>query len=106
MTGTNTEVPALKRRRQMAREPETDTPVGPNDSLSEKGEKAATKSSLVLDLLRRAEGASLDELVIATGWLPHTARAALTALRKKGHAIDKQKVDSVTRYTIAAVAAQ
>lgn len=31
-------------------------------------------------------GASLDELAGATGWLPHTTRAALTGLRKKGHA--------------------
>jgi hypothetical protein len=27
----------------------------------------------------------LDELIAATGWLPHTARAALTGLRHRGY---------------------
>lgn len=46
-----------------------------------------SKISIVVALLERAEGASLDELRRETGWLPHTVRAALTALRKKGHAV-------------------
>lgn len=54
----------------------------------------------MLSLLRRETGASLDELVAATGWLPHTTRAALTGLRKKGHAIDRQTVEGVSRYLI------
>lgn len=61
-----------------------------------------TKASLLLDLLRRADGATLDELVAATGWLPHTTRAALTGLRKKGHTINKTKRDDATCYRIAA----
>jgi hypothetical protein len=32
-------------------------------------------------------GATLDELVAATNWLPHTTRAALTGLRRRGHEI-------------------
>lgn len=63
--------------------------------------KLGTKASLVLELLGRTEGASLDELTSATGWLPHTTRAALTGLRKKGHALERQKVDGVTRYVLA-----
>ena len=61
-----------------------------------------TKQSLVLDLLRQVGGAPLAVIVEATGWLPHTARAALTGLRKKGHAIVRAKVDGVTRYAITA----
>jgi len=38
--------------------------------------------------------------VAATGWLPHTTRAALTGLRKKGHAIARDRVEGVTRYAI------
>jgi hypothetical protein len=34
------------------------------------------------------EGALLDKIVAATGWLPHTVRAALTGLRKRGYAIE------------------
>jgi hypothetical protein len=36
---------------------------------------------------RGPEGATIDALVKATGWLPHTTRAALTGLRKRGYAI-------------------
>ncbi len=61
-----------------------------------------TKSALVLSLLRRDEGATLTELVAATGWQPHTTRAALTGLRKKGHVLEKTKRDEVTCYRIAA----
>jgi hypothetical protein len=30
-------------------------------------------------------------LVAATGWLPHTTRAALTGLRKRGYAIERER---------------
>ena len=60
-----------------------------------------SKQAIVLELLRRAEGASLDELIAATGWLPHSTRAALTGLRKKGHAIERSKTDERTSYRIA-----
>lgn len=62
--------------------------------------KPVTKSALVLALLRREQGATLAELVEATGWLPHTTRAALTGLRKKGHGIAKAKRDEVTCYRV------
>jgi hypothetical protein len=61
-----------------------------------------SKISKVLDLLRREQGATLAELVAATGWLPHTTRAALTGLRKKDHTIEKSKRDDATCYRIAA----
>ena len=60
--------------------------------------KGPTKSSAVLTLLQRDEGATLTELVEATGWQPHTTRAMLTGLRKKGHAIERRKRDDVTCY--------
>ena len=41
--------------------------------------------------MSRRSGATLDDLVAATGWLPHTTRAALTGLRKKGYAVEKAK---------------
>lgn len=60
-----------------------------------------TKTDLVLALLRREEGATLDELVAATSWLPHSARAALTGLRKKGHAITLDKSGERHCYRLA-----
>lgn len=64
-------------------------------------EAAQSKSAMVLDLLRREDGVTLDEIVSATGWLPHSVRAALTGLRKKGHAIKKAKRGDLTCYRLS-----
>ena len=63
--------------------------------------KLSTKTAAVLALLSRPDGATLAELVEATGWLPHTTRAALTGLRKKGHDVERGKRDGATCYRIA-----
>ena len=56
----------------------------------------------MIALLERDTGATLDELIAATGWLPHTTRAALTGLRHKGFALDKSKrQDGTTVYRIS-----
>jgi hypothetical protein len=65
--------------------------------------RPSSKSTLVVDLLRRENGASIDELITTTGWLPHTVRAALTGLRKKGHAVVRDKIDGGARYMIKSV---
>jgi len=62
--------------------------------------RAGTKQDAVIALLKRENGASLFDIVDATGWLPHTSRAALTGLKKKGYSLEKDKVDGVTRYRI------
>jgi hypothetical protein len=49
--------------------------------------RAGTKLALILELLERDCGATLQELIAATGWLPHTTRAALTGLRKRHYAV-------------------
>ena len=64
-----------------------------------------TKSAAVIALLQRPQGATLAELITATGWLPHTTRAALTGIRNKGQVIEKVKRGETTCYRIAAVAA-
>ncbi len=62
-----------------------------------------TKADTILDLLQRTAGASIAELTKATGWQPHSVRAALTGLRKKGREVVRTKDDQdVTRYCIAA----
>lgn len=64
--------------------------------------KPPTKAAIILDLLRRNEGATLDQLVSATGWLRHTTRAALTGIKRKGHLLSSEKVDGVRTYRVAA----
>lgn len=49
--------------------------------------REGTKIAAVIAMLGRVQGAQLDELVAATGWLPHTTRAALTALRHRGYEV-------------------
>jgi hypothetical protein len=70
---------------------------------SEPKPERQTKSAAVVTLLQREEGATLAEMVEATGWLPHTTRAALTGLKKKGHVIDKGKRGDTTCYRITKV---
>jgi hypothetical protein len=53
--------------------------------------RAGSKRALIVTLLQRAEGATLDDLIAATGWLLHTTRAALTGLRKTGLTIERSR---------------
>jgi len=63
------------------------------------------KQAAALGLLGREEGATVDELMAVTGWLPHTTRAALSRLRSGGTAIEKSKrEDGRTAYRIVAEA--
>lgn len=61
-----------------------------------------SKSKQLLLLLERDSGATLEEMTALTSWLPHTTRAALTGLRKKGHVITSDKVAGVRTYRAAA----
>ncbi len=54
-------------------------------------------------MLTRDGGASIDELIAATNWLPHTTRAAIAGLRRRGHTIERsQGDDRKTIYRIVA----
>ena len=61
-----------------------------------------TKRDQLAALLGRDGGATLNQMIAATGWLPHTTRAALTGLRKAGYAIDSDKLDGVRTYRAVA----
>ncbi|MEZ5655046.1 MAG: DUF3489 domain-containing protein [Sphingobium sp.] len=59
-----------------------------------------SKTARLLTLLRTDTGASLSEMIEATGWQAHSVRAALTGLRKRGHAIERlAKEDGVAGAT-------
>ncbi len=75
-----------------------------------KSEKSAptarqgTKQALLIDLLKRKTGATIDEIVEATGWQAHSVRGAISgALKKKlGLAVSSEKGDGRGRvYRIA-----
>jgi hypothetical protein len=56
--------------------------------------RAGSKQAKIVELMKRPKGATLDELVEATDWLPHTTRAALTGLRKRGLTVERVKDES------------
>ena len=55
--------------------------------------RQGSKLSIVIDLLARKRGAGIEELASAVGWLPHTTRAALTGLRKRGYAVERERLE-------------
>ncbi len=64
---------------------------------------AGTKLDRLVALLGRAKGASIAEMMDATGWQPHSVRGALAgALRKRGLTITSTKPGDERRYHAAA----
>jgi len=59
-----------------------------------------SKIGNVVALLQSAKGATLEELTKATGWLPHTTRAALTGLKKRGYQVERLSKDGTSFYRI------
>jgi hypothetical protein len=53
-----------------------------------------SKLAQVIEHLQRADGATIIDLTHVTGWLPHTTRAALTGLRKRGYAVIRERIGS------------
>jgi hypothetical protein len=42
-----------------------------------------SKQNLIIMLMRRSDGATLAEMVVATGWQPHSVRGAISGAIKK-----------------------
>ena len=92
----------IRRPRKMAREPQTEALSAEVSKEQHGGAKPQTKASLVEVLLLKDEGASLADLCQATNWLPHTCRAFLSGLRKKGMSLERGKRDDgATIYKLA-----
>jgi hypothetical protein len=59
-----------------------------------------TKTAMLLTLLKTGTGASLEDMTDATGWQPHTVRAAMTGLRKKGHIVERHVEGNTTIWSV------
>jgi DNA-binding MarR family transcriptional regulator len=61
--------------------------------------RTGTKQATLIAMLRRPEGATITQIVEATGWQPHTVRGAFAgALKKKlGLEVTSEKVDGGDR---------
>lgn len=69
-------------------------PQDPNHS------RQPSKLEVIRGLLELPNGASLEQLVSATGWQPHSVRAGMTGLRKQGLTVTRTKADGTTRFAI------
>lgn len=93
--------PAAAQRSAKRARVSTQTPSAPSAPAAVPATKVTTRDQLAA-LVVRDEGATLDQMIAAMGWLPHTTRAALTGLRKAGYAIDSDKIDGVRTYRAVA----
>ena len=60
-----------------------------------------TRQQQLAKLLGRKSGASIGQIQKAFGWQPHTARAALSTLRKAGFHVERACTDKGAVYRIA-----
>lgn len=61
----------------------------------------AGKLGQIATAVTKSKGASIDDLTTATGWQPHTVRAALTRLRQRGIDAKLTTVDERKVYRVA-----
>ena len=61
---------------------------------SPRAPRVGTKLAQAVEMLGATEGATIAELSEALDWLPHTTRAALTGLRKRGYAFTLDRSDA------------
>jgi hypothetical protein len=95
------------RARKMARPPAGSTEASAITSpvAAVAAPKAPSRLDQLQDLLLRTGGASIAEMVGATGWQQHSVRGAMAGtLKKRGLTIASEKADGVRRYHASAPA--
>ncbi len=76
--------------------PEPDAASEPEAAPKARTPREGTKQATLITLLRAPDGATIDEIVTALGWRPHTARGAMAgALKKKlGLEVTSEKIEN------------
>ena len=78
--------------------------TGRNGANAPRKARTGTKLALMIEMLRRPEGATVDQIMDATGWQRHSVRGAFAgALKKKlGLTVNSEKVEDRGRvYRVA-----
>jgi hypothetical protein len=75
--------------------PATDTPTEAGTAPKARTPREGTKQATLIAMLRAPEGATIEEIMAATGWQSHTVRGAMAgALKKKlGLEVTSEKVE-------------
>ena len=84
--------------------PKKHAPKGEHTAKKAKAARPAAQKQIVLDLLRRKDGATMAEIVKATNWQPHSIRGFIsgTVGKKLGLNVVSTKIDDGQRsYKIA-----
>jgi hypothetical protein len=105
---TARKAPAAKRttsrKQAVTKAAEASTPEAPEAAAKKRGRES--KLGIVVGLLQRQGGATVADLVAATGWIAHSMTGALSRLRKAGNAIEKGKSEGgETTYRIVSAEA-
>ena len=99
---TSTKSQPRQRSRRAERKPSGSKP---NGRTSPAAVRPGTKQALLIDLLKRKKGATIEKIVEATGWQAHSVRGAISGTLKKklGLAVTSEKPgDGPRRYRIVA----
>ncbi|NGQ93484.1 DUF3489 domain-containing protein, partial [Rhodobacter sp. HX-7-19] len=75
--------------------PATDTPTETETAPTARMPREGTKQATLIAMLRAPDGATIEEIMAATGWQSHTVRGAMAgALKKKlGLEVTSEKVE-------------
>ena len=95
--------PKTKKQAQKVRRSKTKTPDGATAASNSKAARQ-TKSGQCLTLLRRHEGATIEELMTATGWQSHSVRGFLSGAVKRKLGLTVTSAvgqDGIRRYRVA-----
>ena len=71
-------------------------------STSDRRRHKGTRQQQLMKLLTRRSGATITQIQTSFGWQPHTARAAISTLRKTGATVERRVTDKGSVYRIAA----
>lgn len=76
-------------------DPTPDTPTEPAPAPKARTPREGTKQAKLIEMLRTEGGATIEEIMVATGWQSHTVRGAIAgALKKKlGLDVTSEKVE-------------
>lgn len=89
---------SAKKKGRAAKKPSS----GKGKDAKPRATRADSKQARLIEMLKRAKGASIEEIVEAFGWQPHTVRGAIAgALKKKlGLEVISEKVDGRRVYRV------
>lgn len=66
--------------------------------------RAHSKAERVLQLLQREAGATMAQVMEATGWQEHSVRAAITCMKKRGYQIVRRRDGKTSTWAIVPAA--